>query len=363
MSDFHKLKISKVVKETDQCVSIYFDIPSELENEFIHIAGQYLTIRATIGNQDVRRAYSICTAPKEVGVGVSVKQVQNGLMSTYLNSVVKEGDELEVMAPDGRFVVEVDRLAQRDHYFFAAGSGITPIMSMIKAILEEEPKSTCYLLYGNKDEDNIIFKSALDEMQKKYQDQFFVKHTLSNPIKEKKGGLLGAFSKGKVNWKGSVGRINRSILDIWMDECQSRSGNNQYYICGPSGMISLVKSYLENNDALDEAIHIEFFTSDDSKNVVSATDGARLTATIEGDKYEVIVKANKSILDSLLDEKIDAPYSCTSGACSTCMAKVTEGSAEMEACFALDDSEIADGYILTCQAHPTSEKIVVSYDV
>jgi len=364
MSDFHKLKVEKVVRETGECVTIYFEVPENLADTFLHNAGQYLTLKADINENEVRRAYSICTAPSENGVGVSVKKVKNGLMSTYLNANLSAGDELEVMSPDGKFVVKTDRMSQRDHYFFAAGSGITPIMSMIKTVLEEEPKSTCYLLYGNRDEDNIIFKSMLDDMQIKYDGQLMVRHTLSQPLKEKKGGLFGAFSKGKISWSGAVGRINKNILDKWMDEAQSKTGNNEYYICGPSGMISMVKSYLQNMDAAEADIHVEYFTAADSdKKDVASADGATLVATIEGETHEVSVPKGKSLLDSLLDQKIDAPFSCTSGACSTCMAKVIEGSADMEACFALDDDEVADGFILTCQAHPTSQKIVISYDV
>jgi len=308
MSDFHKLTINKVVRETEQCVTIYFDTPGDLEQVFGHTAGQYLTLKADIKGNDVRRAYSICTAPSEAGVGVSVKQVEKGLMSTYLNKNIKAGDTLEVMAPEGRFVIKTDRLAQRDHYFYAAGSGITPIMSMVKTVLEEEPKSTCYLLYGNRDEDNIIFKAELDNLQSRYEGQLEVRHTLSQPKKEKKGGLLGKFSKGKISWDGAVGRINKGIMDQWMDEAQSKSGNNQYYICGPAGMISMVKAYLENMDVLEDSIHVEYFTSatDDKKEITGAAGGVTLTATIEGDVHTVEVPKGKSLLDALLDQKIDA---------------------------------------------------------
>lgn len=363
MSKFHSLGIAKIVRETGLCVSVFFDVPEELAADFQHKAGQYLTLKVKINGEDVRRAYSICTAPSEGMVGVSVKQVENGRMSTYLNTQAKVGDKLEVMAPEGRFVVETDRLAERDHYFFAAGSGITPIMSMIKTVLEEEPKSSCYLLYGNRDEQNIIFKNALDQMESRYEGQLFVRHTLSNPIREKKGGLLGKLSKGKITWDGEVGRIDQNVMDRWKQETPSKTGNDQYYICGPAGMIEFVKSYLINADASEDHIHIEYFaTAKDSKNAV-ASSGASLVATIEGSTYEIVIPKGKSILDSLLDQKIDAPFSCTSGACSTCMAKVSEGTAEMETCFALDDDEVASGYILTCQAHPTSERIVISYDV
>jgi len=364
MSNFHNLKVEKIVRETGQCVSLHFEVPESLSEVFAHKPGQYLTLKTTIAGEDVRRAYSICSAPGDEGVAVSIKQVQNGKMSTYINQQIKAGDVLEVMAPEGRFVVQTDPLAERDHYFFAAGSGITPIMSMIRTILEEEPKSSCYLLYGNRDEDNIIFKNSLDQMAATYEGQFTVDYVLSQPKREKKGGLLGAFSKGKTTWKGKTGRINKSVLDQWMDDTPSKTGRNEYYICGPAGMISLLKSYLQNMDVAESQINVEYFSSGDATGSTSSgTNAATLEATIEGGQYTVEIPAGKTVLDSLLDQKIDAPFSCTSGACSTCVAKVTEGSAEMETCFALDDDEIADGFILTCQAHPTSKKLVITYDV
>ncbi len=362
MSEFHNLKISKLAKETEDCVTIYFDVPDDLKDTFIHNAGQYLTIKTEINGEDVRRAYSICTCTTDRRTGVSVKQVKNGLMSTYLNQQIKIGDELEVMTPDGKFVLNTDPLLERDHYFIAAGSGITPIMSMIQSVLEEEPKSSCHLLYGNRHEDSIIFKNKLETMVSSHVGQLTVLHTLSNPKRQKKGGLLSAFSKGKISWKGEIGRINTNILTKWMSDNPGKSIDKQFYLCGPSGMIGLVKSYFENEDIDEENIHVEYFASGDEKKSINATDGATVIATLEGGKHTVNVPQNKSILDALLEEKIDAPYSCTSGACSTCMAKVLRGSAEMETCFALDDGEVADGYILTCQAHPTSDIVEVTFD-
>jgi len=364
MSDFNKLTVARVIRETPQCVSIHFDIPETLTELYTHVPGQYLTLKVDINGEEVRRAYSICSVPSDSSVAVSVKEVKGGKMSTYINNNIAAGDTLEVMAPEGRFVVRTDAMAERDHYFVAAGSGITPIMSMIKTILEEEPKSSCYLLYGNRDEDNIIYKATLDDMAVKYDGQLSVQYVLSQPKREKKGGLMGAFSKGKITWKGETGRINRAILDRWMDDHTSKTGRDSYYICGPAGMISLLKSYLQNKDVNEEQINIEYFASPDSGTSSAAANGAAtLVATIEGGKYTVDIPAGKTVLDSLVDQKIDAPFSCTSGACSTCVAKIVEGAAEMETCFALDDDEIADGFILTCQAHPTTPKLVITFDV
>ena len=365
MADFHKIKVADVIAETESCVSILFDIPEDLKSDFEFTAGQYLTLRREINGEEVRRAYSICTAPDEDLVGVSVKTVEGGKMSTYLNREIKKGDILDVMRPDGRFTLIPLQDVQRDHYFFAAGSGITPVISMIKSMLEQEPKSTAYLLYGNKNEESIIFKEAINSLEEKHEGQIVVEMTLSQPKTEKESGIMGILGKKKTSWTGLKGRIDSAKVARFVQENPPKSDNAEYYICGPGAMIETVQTTLMGNGADKSNIHQEYFTSSDSgkSDVAQAADGAVLHAILGGKNIKLPIPKNKTILDTMLDAGHEAPYSCTSGACSTCMAKVTKGTVEMEACFALDDDEIADGYILTCQAHPTSAEVEVDFDV
>lgn len=365
MADFHKIQVAEIIAETESCVSIIFDIPEGLKSEFDFTAGQYLTIKASIDGEEVRRAYSICTAPHEDQLGVSVKIVEGGKMSTYLNKQIKKGDELEIMRPEGRFTLITLQDTQRDHYFFAAGSGVTPVMSMIKSMLEQEPKSTAYLLYGNKDEENIIFKEKIDYLKEKYEGQIVVEMTLSQPKTEKSSGIMGILGKKKSSWHGLKGRIDSAKVARFVQENPPKSEHAEYYICGPGAMIETVQTTLMGNGVDKSNIHQEYFTSGDGGNsdVAQAADGATLRAKLGGKTIELAVAKNKTLLDTMLDAGHEAPYSCTSGACSTCMAKLTKGTVEMEACFALDDDEIADGYILSCQAHPTSAEVEVDFDV
>jgi ring-1,2-phenylacetyl-CoA epoxidase subunit PaaE len=364
MSDFHKLQVIEVINETESCVTVLFQIEEELKEEFKFTAGQYLTIKAEIEGEEIRRAYSICTGKSDTIVGVSVKKVKGGKMSTFLNESIKKGDVLEVMKPDGKFTLITHIDIQRDHYFFAAGSGITPVMSMIKTMLEEEPKSTAYLLYGSKDENNIIFKKQLDELYSMHEGQIIVDHTLSSPQKEKAGGLLGVLGKKQSKWQGLKGRIDSEKVARFVQENPPKTGNEEYYICGPGDMIETVRTTLLGNGVQKNNIHQEYFSSGDSSKVevANAAAGATLTAHLDGKEIKLKIQEGKTLLDTLLDNGHEAPYSCTSGACSTCMAKVMKGSVEMEACFALDDDEIKDGYILTCQSHPTSSEVEIIYE-
>jgi len=365
-ANFNSLKVIEKINETEDSSSFLLELPERLKDTYSYKAGQYLTLKVTVNGEELRRAYSIFTSPSENKFGFTVKRVAKGKVSNYLIDKLYTGDNIEVMVPEGKFILEPNVDLGRDHYFIAGGSGITPIMSMIMTVLEEEPKSTAYLIYGNRNENSIIFKSKIDALKEKYKNQFVSEYAISQPTKEKAGGLKGLFSKGKISWNGITGRIDKKCLSGFIEENPSKSNNNYYYLCGPSGLIEVSESYLKDTGVDSSKIRKEYFTSadtDTSKSVgKESSSDSRAKVNLNGEKFEIDIPKDKTILEALLDQGRDAPYSCTSGACSTCIAKVNEGSVEMEACFALDDDEIKSGYILTCQARATTPILDIDFD-
>lgn len=365
---FNCLKVAEKIEETSDSYSFLFTIPTDLEEQYKYRPGQYLTLKVNIGGKEYRRAYSIFTAVEDSRFGCTVKRVKGGVVSNHLIDKVNVGDEIEVMTPDGKFVVDPGQQNQKDHYFFAGGSGITPVMSMIATLLEAEPLSTCYLLYANRNEDSIIFKKQMDDMILRYEAQFIVEHILSQPNQSKAGGLKGLFGKKAApNWRGLKGRINNQILERYMEDHPSKTQKDTYYLCGPAGLIETVENFLKGRGAEDVQIKKEYFTAADTATPANtgaaATGGTCVTEVkLNGETFTLNIPADKSILDAIIDEGKDPPYSCTSGACSTCVAKVLDGKVDMEVCFALDQEEIEDGYILTCQAKCSTPTLKLDYE-
>lgn len=362
---FYDLAISKITEETADTRSFTFEVPDELATAFKYKHGQYLTLRFHINGQDVRRSYSMSSSPMEPEITVTVKRVEGGLVSNYMHDTLDVGEKVRVMPPDGRFYTKLEHEQKKSYYLFAAGSGITPILSILKTVLEEEPKSRVHLVYGNRNEASIIFEKTLEQLSAKYKGQLFVEHILSQPHREKKGGIGGLFSKGKISWKGQVGRIDSKVVMNYLQANPDPYGKAEYFVCGPGAMLDTVELALKNQGISEKNIHTERFTILKPADVSRAdgTDGATIRVSLDGKVHDLPVPTGKTILDTLLDANQEPPYSCMSGSCSTCMAKVTKGKVSMDICYALDDDEVKDGYILTCQAHPQSAIVELTFDV
>ena len=350
MSQFHQLKINSIQKATDKAVTIGFEIPESLRSNFQFKAGQYITLKANINNEEVRRDYSICSTPKSGDVTVAVKEVVDGTFSKYANRVLKVGDLIDVSAPNGRFILESNPQNKRTVVAFAAGSGITPIMSIAKTVLEDEPNSEFILIYGNKSPQDTIFYNELRELHHTYGNRFYLKMVFSQS--QEPEALFGRIEKSTVNFV-----IKNQYKDRDIDA---------FYICGPEQMIYTVKDVLLENNIHEDAIHFELFTvptlKEESSNEDLPEGQTKVTVIIDEEEATFIMNQNKTLLEASLDEDLDAPYSCQGGICSSCIARITEGEATMRQNNILTDGEIAQGLILTCQAHPTTATIYVDYD-
>lgn len=355
MANFHSLKVQEIKKETQDTVSVTLDIPLGLQDSFAFRAGQYLTFKQSINGEEIRRSYSLCSAPSENIWKVAVKQVPNGKFSTFANHELKIGDELETMEPNGRFVYKSSKESNQ-YVFFAAGSGITPILSIIKEVFENEKQAKVHLFYGNRTSDSIIFKEDLEALKNEYLDQFVVQYLLSQERRESEL-LTGRLSGEKC----------KAFAKVFFDPLNI----HQFFICGPEQMIFSLKDQLIELGVAEEKIKFELFTTAESKAFEPAEyvkpkedeDAPSIKVILDGDSFDFrLRKDGPNILDAALNEGADLPFACKGGVCCTCKAKLQSGKVSMTVNYGLEPDEIANGYILTCQAHPETDELIVDFD-
>ena len=357
MIHFHSLQVKKIKKETEDCVSISFDVPAELQDTFQFIQGQNITIRKEISGREVRRNYSICTSPLDKELKVAVKRVEGGLFSTYANEELKEGDFLDVMPPTGNFYTELQPSQKKNYLAFAAGSGITPILSIIKTTLLTEPLSSFTLVYGNRTKTSIIFKEELEHLKNGFINRF-------QP--------LYIFSREQTDAAINYGRIDAAKCEALAEKLVNIHQYHHFFLCGPEQMIFCVKDFLEAKGISKELIHFELFTvpgenklAVDVEQPAEKVRGAqaRVTVKLDGFAFDFeLAYDDQSILDAALNQGADLPYACKGGVCTTCKARLTQGKVRMNAHWGLEDEEIEKGFILTCQSHPHTEKVFVDFD-
>ncbi|MCF6306359.1 MAG: 2Fe-2S iron-sulfur cluster-binding protein [Flavobacteriaceae bacterium] len=348
MAKFHTLQVKDIYKDIDDCSVIEFDVPDDLKETFKFKQGQYLTLRTTINDEDIRRSYSLCSSPLENEWKVAVKQISEGKFSTFVNQTLKKGDTLQVMKPMGRFFVEVEIDKAKNYIAFVAGSGITPIISIIKTHLAKEPKSTFQLFYLSKNSNTIIFKNELKALVLKYGNRLKVFHFLTQE-KQENDLFNGRVTSEKLK------QITSEIINInEVDEC---------FLCGPEEMIFLVKDEFISLGLNSDKIHFELFeVRKNKKEIINIIDNAEVSITIDDEEYTFTIPIGKTILEVAEENDADVPFSCKGGVCCTCKAKVIEGSVTMRLNYGLDQDDLKNNIVLTCQAVPTSKKVVLDYD-
>ena len=349
---FYPLVVKEVRRETKDAVSVAFELNDEQRSVFRYTPGQYLTFRAAINGEEVRRSYSICAAPHEGELRVAIKEIEGGKFSTYANRTLKAGDALESMAPAGNFAWKHEGSAA--HVVgWAAGSGITPISAIAKSVLNSDNESTFTLFYGNKNSNSIIFKNELEDLKNAYVDRFEVHHVLS---REDQGS---DYTSGRLD-ADKVKGYNGKFFDV--------ATTTGHFLCGPLGMIEGVSGVLDSLGTAKSTIHFELFNTAGAtaeaiaKSSSKASANAKVTVVLDGEETHFEMGPKDYVIDAALDAGADVPYACKGAVCCTCRAKVLKGTAEMVMNYALVDDEVNDGYVLTCQTHATSDELVISFD-
>ncbi len=348
---FHSLRIKDIQRPTPECVTLELEVPANLKEQFRFVQGQNLTLKATLNGEDIRRSYSICSAPHENKLMVAVKKVEGGRFSTWANNSLQAGDTLDVLPPTGKFHTPLHPAAAKNYLAFAAGSGITPILSILKTTLYTEPKSRFTLVYVNRHRPSIIFFEELEALKNQYLERFH---------------LINLLTREQTDAEIFHGRLDTPKLEQ-LGALVPYAAQDEVYICGPEPMIFCVKDYLNTHGIPEERIHFELFNSirpnqPASRRETAHAGGYTLKIIADGRTMEFPAGGQGSILDEALKQGADLPYACKGGMCCTCKAKLLEGKVEMEVTWGLEADEIAQGYILTCQAHPLTEMVVVDFD-
>jgi ring-1,2-phenylacetyl-CoA epoxidase subunit PaaE len=357
MAKFYQLKVSDVRRETPDAVSVAFEVPMQLAVEYQYKQGQYLTLKLKHNGEEIRRSYSVCTSPfAEKELRIAIKEVKDGRASTYINRQLKAGEVIEVMTPMGNFHSPLSGANKKNYVLFAGGSGITPMMSILKSVLYIEKQSTITLIYANRNEESTIFKNEIEKIAANNKDKVKVVFVYDAPKQATDELHTGILTPAKT----------KAIVEKHVDA----KLNNDFFICGPGPMMENVKQVLEELKIEKEKIHIEYFTAvletlaaAEKPAATSGNGMSKVTVLLYGIETTFDLATNgNSILDAASENGVDAPYSCKGAVCCTCRAKVLEGKVAMDANFALTDHEVDQGYVLTCQSHPLTDRVVLDYD-
>ena len=351
---FHRLAVKDLHRETSDAISLTFAIPDELKDDYRFSPGQYLTLRTTMDGEEVRRSYSICSGPDDGEMRIAVKKVDGGAFSSWAADELKRGDEIDVMTPTGRFGIAPAPEVARIHVGFAAGSGITPVLSIIKGVLAREPSSRFFLFYGNRSTGSMLFREALEQLKDRFIERLSVFHVISG--EEQDIPILH-------------GRLDGEKVRVLLRSLVPANAIDHVFICGPTGMSEEIEATCREIGIPDDRIHIERFVSGlggkpRPKAVVPASAPPKAFASliIDGKRREVPVAEGEAILDAALRAGVDLPFACKGGMCSTCRARLVEGEARMDANYSLEPWELEKGFVLTCQAKPATGHVVVDYD-
>jgi ring-1,2-phenylacetyl-CoA epoxidase subunit PaaE len=355
MSKFYPLSVSTVQQETRDCIAVTFAVPPELRDSFQYQHGQHLTLRATINDEDVRRSYSICSAVQDGTLRVAIKRTPGGMFSTWANEALKPGASIDVMPPMGHFNLPLDASSRKHYLAFAAGSGITPILSIIKTTLVAEPHSQFTLFYGNRASSSVIFKTELMELKDLYLERLNIVYVMSREQQD-----IELFN----------GRITKEKTQQFLQHWVDIGDYDNAFICGPEDMMLGVSAALQEAGMPKAAIKIELFAASIPKHqhkprapIDSAAHLTEVTVILDGNAATFTMEKDKeSILDAGLRAGLDMRYSCKGGVCSTCRCKVLDGKVDMDVNYALEDYEIARGFVLSCQSFPATDKVVIDYD-